>query len=108
MQFRVPSVELTEWSRRKRAIEDIEGSQGYELIMSRMLQEEEAANEDILKCTRWNWYRILKALIRRDCASTLRVYIAGVKRMGEQADAELKKRDPAAFKQAERVVFVGK
>ena len=55
---------------------------------------------------RWNWYRVLKALIRRDTANVLLHYIEGVKREGLKADEILRERDPEKWKESQRAVFL--
>ena len=104
--FQVNNDELMKWNSRRQAIEAIEGSEGFKLIWSRMEQEYEACNEELLRCSRWNWFRILKLLLRRDASLALMRYIEGVKREGKKAEEVLLSRDPQWFKQNQRPVFM--
>ena len=106
-RFTIGDKDLREWADRKRAIESIEGSDGYKIILARITQERNDAEDKLLNTWRWNWFRILKLLIQRDCAQSLLNYIAGVKEMGTAAEGELFKRDPDFRKKDGRAVFVG-
>ena len=104
--FRTPDSNLEDWIKRKRAIEEIEGSEGYKIILARIQQELTDAEEKLTSTWRWNWFRILRLLIQRDTAQSYLNYIEGVKKVGSVAEKDLLQRDPEALKKMKRPSFM--
>lgn len=107
MQWRTSTEDLKRWAERSRDLREAEDhSEGFRLLMARIRQEELDAAEELLRLPRWNWYRVLKALMRRDAARTFRVYVEEASRLGLEAEKQLRGRDPQAYKDLQRLTFV--
>lgn len=105
MRYGTTEEELKQWARRKRAIEEIEGSEGYALILARIKQELDDAESQLERVGRWNWFKIFRLMERRYVAKAIYDYMKFTKEVGTRAENELFKRDPN-FKRDERISFV--
>ena len=104
--MRVIESTLREWADAKRAIEEIEGSVGYKLIIARIRQEQDEAEQKLQETWRWNWFRIFRLLAQRQIARDILADIQRVKLTGAKAEDELFKRDPLYHKCEGRASFV--
>ena len=104
MQFRMKDEELRSWANRKKAFDEISGSEGYKLLMARIKQEIDDAENQLEKVGRWNWFKIYRLLERRYVARAIWDYVRYTQELGQRAENELLVRDPN-FKK-ERISFV--
>ena len=74
-------------------------------MAAHLAEQVEDANVELIRIPRWNLFRIIKALLRRDAAMQLVDFIDRIRREGKRAEEILAQRDPQAAKELQRPVF---
>lgn len=105
--MRVPSEELSRAVTRMNELTALEGQPFFKHLLGHLTEQVEDANAELYRIPRWNFYRILKTLLRRDSAMQLLDFLDRTKREGKMAMEMLAARDPQAAKELQRPTFVG-
>lgn len=105
--MRVPSEELSRAVTRWNELQALEGQPFFKHLVGHMTEQVEDANAELYRIPRWNFYRILKVLLRRDAALQLLDFLDRTKRQGQMALEQLSQRDPQAARELKRPTFVG-